>query len=359
MAVKKNNKLSKIRNFLFSNKKRTVITVVLIIAIIIGLAQIFGKKGSTQKTYTVTSQTLSETISATGQVKAKNSVSLAFIAPSKVTWVGVKKGDYVNAWQGLASVDTRTLQKSLQQKLLDYMTTRWNFEQNQDDKDINGRPLDSVTLTDAEKRILEKSQFGLNRSVLDVEISDLAVKESTLVTPIAGTVVDTGDLTVWENLTAANIATKVIQVVDLNSLYFEAKIDETDYAKVKTGQLVNITLDAFPENTFAGKITYVGQQGVKTTGGVINILVDVALDKYSESLVPFLNGEAKITTAEKAGSLVIPKEYLINKNNKSYVQVVKNGKKSEAEVKTGYTNSTQTEIISGLQSGDIIISPNK
>lgn len=308
--------------------------------------------------YTVRAQQFEQTVTASGRIAAGKHAELSFLTPSKVTWTGVKKGDTVFAYQGIASVDIATLEKNLRQKLLAYMTTRWNFEQLQDDNNVHGNPLSQIPLTDAERRILEKSQFGLDSAVLDVEIADLARQQAVLVTPVAGTVVDDGGLVAGENLSASSVGTSVIRIVDLSTLYFEASVDEVDYAKIRTGQKVKISVDAFPDSEFTGTVRYVGQQGVKSSSGSINIIVDVALDPYKENLVTDLNGEAKFVIRELSGALVVPNEYLLYKSGKTYVRKIAGGKTTETIVTTGTTGAGTTLITSGITSGDQLASVN-
>lgn len=342
---------------LFASKRRTVV-VLIILALLFSGYRYIAPKGATGAKYVVAPTVFTEVVTASGHIAAGNSVDLKFTAPSKVTWVGVAKGDTVNAWQGVAAVDSRTLAKNLKEKLLDYMTTRWNWEQSLSDNNVTTGNIYDRPFTDAEKRILEKAQFGLDKSVLDVEIADLAVKESVLVSPISGTVVDNGNLHVWENLTGSDLVTHAVRVVDLSSLYFEAKVDEVDYAKIAPGQRVTVTLDAYPGKKFPGLVRYIGQQGVKTTSGSITILVDVNIETNNEKLVTDLNGDASFIVSEKPAALVIPRDYVFFKNGKANVKLLVKGKSVDREISLGAASGNQAEVVKGLSAGDTIV-PSK
>jgi RND family efflux transporter MFP subunit len=343
--------MKKVKNYFFKSKKRIFFAAIIAVVLVILGVKLFSSS-KPAKIYTVRAQSFANTVSASGRVTAGKSVELKFLAPSKVTWIGVKKGDHVSAYQGLASLDTSTLEKNLKQKLLDYSATRWDFQQLQDDNNVDGNPLAKITLTDAERRILEKSQFGLDRSVLDVEIADLARQQAVLVTPIEGTVVDDGSFVTGENLSSNDVVTSSIKVVDLSTMYFEAKVDEVDYAKIRTGQKVNVTIDAFPDQIFTGTVSYVGEQGVKSSSGSINILVNVSLDPYTENLVTDLNGEAKFVISEVANAVVIPNEYIFYKSGNPFVKIVRGGKMSDRAITVGPISGNNTLIKSGLSLGD-------
>jgi RND family efflux transporter MFP subunit len=330
----------------------------LLAAVIAGLGIFYFASKNNQedlRTAIVKRQDIVESVNASGELQAKQSAELRFNTPSKVVWLGIEKGDQVKKWQSVASLDKRTLEKNLRKKLLDYQTTRWDFEQTQDNYDIDGRQLAEVILTDEEKRILEKTQFGLDKSVIDVEIADLAAKDAVLISPIAGTVISTGGLVVGENLTATNLATKFIKVADLSTLQFIALVDEVDYGKIHPGQKVNIMLDAFPDETFVGTVSFINKEGVKNLSGGVTIPIEITLDTKDDRLVVGLSGEADFVIQEKDNTLTVPREFIQTKEGKTYVYVMENNQPTMKEVVTGLSTISQTEIISGLEENQELV----
>ena len=303
-------------------------------------------------------ESLVDSISASGEVEAQNSVVLNFSTPSKITWVGVKKGDEIKKWQTLASLDQRQLEKNLKKRLLAYMTNRWNFEQTQEDYEIEGRQLNEVTLTDAEKRILEKTQFSLDSSVLDVEVAELSKKEAYLYSPIAGTITAIEGIKTGTNLTALTAGSSYIKIVDLNSLHFVASIDETDYNKIFIGQKVEILLDAFPDETFIGHVSFISKEGKKMLSGGVTIPIEITFDEMPTDLALGLSGDAEFVVSEKENSLIIPKEFLKSLNGKDVVYVLEDNKPIAKEVEIGLNTISKVEIINGLNEGQEIVLTN-
>ena len=309
---------------------------------------LFNKKKE-YKSVVVKKKTLKETVSASGKIEAKNSAKLHFNAPAKVIWVGVERGDHVNKWQALASLDKRQLEKNLKKELLDYMNERWDHEQIMLD-DYKDRVLDETI-----RRIKEKSQFDLDRDVLDVEIADLAVKESVLISPISGTVTEVEGILAGENLITTTLASSYIKVVDFSSLKFTAQVDEVDYAKIKIGQKVEIALDSFPDEVFKGTVSYIGKEGIKTAGGGVTIPIDIQFNSDGGKLAVGLNGDVEFIIEQKENVLVLPREYVKTKNNESIVYILEDGNLEEKKVKTGLSTLTQTEILEGVQKGEEIV----
>lgn len=350
--MSKNKEKQNLFNRLMANKWYLVIMV------LIAVGAFYFLKPNGEEEYratTVSKQDITESINASGEVIAKDSAELRFNTPSKVVWVGVKKGDHVKKGQAVASLDKRTLEKNLKKKLLDYQTTRWDFEQNQDDYDVNGRALEQVILTDEEKRILEKSQFGLDKSVLDVEISELAAREAVLISPIEGTVISDGGFVSGENLTLTSLSTDYMKVANLSTLQFKVQVDEVDFGKITIGQSVKVVLDAFPNEVFSGKVAFINKEGVKTLSGGVTVPIEVAFDEVDDRLVLGLSGEADFIIEEKQNVLVVPREFIKSDNDNQIVYVLVDGKPEKVIVTTGLTTMAQTEVSSGLNEGQEII----
>ena len=72
---------------------------------------------------------LEEKLTISGTVEAEEKVVLKFQTSGRLSWVGVKTGDYVKKFQGIASLDLRDVEKNLKKKLLAFMNERWDFEQ--------------------------------------------------------------------------------------------------------------------------------------------------------------------------------------------------------------------------------------
>lgn len=345
--------------FLWHHKVLSIIGLVILLGVGGYFLSTNGKKESFD-TEVVKRGTVSVAIESSGKMKAKQSSQQYFANAARVTWVGVKKGDVVRAGQTLATLDRRELEKTIKQKLSLYKEARWNLEQSYQDNGVKGVPLEKVgLLTDSEKRVIEKNQFTMDSTVWDVEIATLALEQSVLTSPINGTVVDDGKFVAGEYLTTSDVAARFIRIVDLSSLYFQADVDESEYAGVREGMKVTVSLDAFPEKKFQGSVTYVGKEGVKKTGGGIQVPVDITLDASEEPLVPELSGDALIISEEKNDVLVIDKKYARKKGTDYVVDLLRNGKKVEERIDVGLVGVKTLEITGGVAEGDMLVIPKQ
>ncbi len=127
----------------------------------------------------------------------------------------------------------------------------------------------------------------------------------------------------------------------------ELQVDEVDVSRVKLGQKVLITMDAFQGQVFEAQVSrIVPNMDPKTQ----TFLVEAEFVKMPPSLYPGLSAEANIVVSKKSGALVIPLEYLKNDGT----VITKNG---PVKVKTGMRSIDKIEILEGLDKNTEILKP--
>lgn len=314
----------------------------------------YGQKTKTAKIKTakVEKGSITETITASGKVDAATKASLRFQTSGRLAWVGVAEGDQVKKGQAIASLDKQELEKNLRKELNDYLKERWDFEQEREDYNIKIDPKKEL-ITDAVRRIVEKSQFDLNNAVIDVEIKDLALRFATLVSPIAGIVVHLDQPHAGVNITPA---TAEFVIVDPLSTEFVAEVDEVDIGRISEGQKAKITLDAYPEEKFASSVRQVNFVSTTTKGGSIAYLAKIDLPaNENHRLKVGMNGEAEIFLADKQETLLVPQKAITSKDGKTAIWIVDaDGKASLKQIKLGAETVEKAEVIEGVKEGEKI-----
>ncbi len=133
-------------------------------------------------------------------------------------------------------------------------------------------------------------------------------------------------------------------------------LTESDIVKVKSGQKVTLTMDAFSGTTFTGSVLSVDVAG-SSNSGVTSYSVVVLLDDTDKEIYTNMAVTANIIIDSKADVLLVPSTAIeTSSDGISTVQVIKDGITSNITVTLGSTNDSQTEIKSGLNEGDTIIS---
>lgn len=325
-----------------AHKIALIVTVV-----IVGLLYVlFGRpKPVTYDEFTVTRKNISDTLELSGKVQAGQSATLRFATGGLVTYLGPKEGDTVKKWQTLASIDTRQLQKILEEKLNLYAMQRATFDQAVDD---TGKTVPSGDLQNTLQRLLAKNQYQLDNTVKDVEYQNLSLQLSRLTSPLAG-------ILIQSPITTSNVQvlpSDTWMVVDPNSLYFSADLDETDLKRVSVGQKVTIVLDAYPDATIVTTITSIGFTPTETSTGTTYEVKMALTPQDGTTLRLGLNGTASVILTEKDNVLTLPAG-AVNSSSGTPSVLIKSGKTyKEQKIETGIENGGMVEIVGGLGDQD-------
>lgn len=294
---------------------------------------------------------ITESLEVSGVVDALSKVSLGFPAAAKLTWVGVKEGDWVKKWQGVAKVDTATLEK---QMLIDqnlHGKQFRSFEETVDDNDYYG----GTPLTQTERRTVESAQLDLRNTALTAEIRDIAIKNAYLAAPIEG-------LVTRVDRPVANLyilPTDVFEIVDPRTMYFRIVVDEEDIQKIQVGQEVKVSLDAYPDEIYSGNVSRIAFAPAKTESGSLGYEVEInlTLDNSQGQYKLGMNGDGEVILAYKQSVLAVPVDSLISRDDKTYVEVWENGERKETEIQTGIESGDYAEVTSGLTGQEAVIVP--
>lgn len=346
--------MGKISNIFNLIKKRITLKWIIIFLLIIGAAfflyqRFFLKEEKELVAYTVKRESLKETLAVTGEIDATEKVSLHFQTGGRLSWVGVKEGDVVKKYAGIASLDTRQLQKTLQKYLNTYSKERRDFEQSTTDNDELAIAL-STDIRDRAKRTLENAQFDLDNSVIDVELQAIAKEYSFLYTPIDGIVTRVDASEPGTNVSV----TDTYQVINPESLYFSVSVDQTEVVDLSQGQKGTITFDAFPDKEVMGTITSIGFTPKTDESGIV---YEVEMTFESLGINGYrlgMTGDVEFVLSEIENSIVVPIEYILEEDDKEYVQKQIEGEIQKIPVKIGQEYAGQVQILEGLFVGDVI-----
>ncbi len=309
-----------------------------------------AKTASSIQMAAVKRTTFTKTVTSSGKIKAARAAELKFQTSGKLTWVGVKEGDHVEAYQAIAKLDVREVQKNLENELRDYAKQRNDFEEMWR-VTYRGVKDPQTALTDTVKRILEKNQWDLEKAVLDVEIEHLSVEFATLVTPIAGIVTRADTPIAGINITPA---TAVFEVVDPGSLVFEASVDEVEVGGILVGRPAMVTLDAFPDTPLAGAVTKIAFAAKTSSGGATVFPVEVSIATSSAVRIG-MNGDVAIEADKEGDVLVVPTEAVREDEKGSYVYKKEGKAFKKVLVELGTQSDGEVVIRSGVTEGDEVV----
>jgi HlyD family secretion protein len=149
----------------------------------------------------------------------------------------------------------------------------------------------------------------------------------------------------------------------------EISLNEVDVAKVKVGQKATMTFDAIEDLTISGKVAQVDTIGAASQG-VVSYGVKISFDTQDDRIKPGMSVNASIITDVRTDVLTVPNSAVKTQNNTSYVEmldekattqvtgtqnVISASVPTRQAVTVGISDDNVTEIISGLNEGDKVV----
>lgn len=327
----------------------------------------------TYSTATVEKQDITTSVTATGTIEPVTSVDVGTQVSGIVSKLYVDYNSVVKAGQVIAELDRTNLLSTLaaaQANLksaqcdLDYQKT--NYERY---KNLYDQGLISANDYDQARLSYVRAQQTVAQQQESVKRAQTDLGYATITSPIDGIVLSKE---VEEGQTVAssfNTPTLFKIAQDLTDMRVIADVDEADIGEVKEGQRVTFTVDAFPNDTFEGKVTQVRQQAT-TESNVVTYEVVISAPNQDLKLKPGLTANVNIYTMEVKDVLAVPAKALrftpneamlnegetITDTNAKQKLWVKEGPNIKAlAVETGMTNGTLTQIVNGVNAGTEVL----
>jgi HlyD family secretion protein len=385
-------------------KKKVFIisSVVVIIAVIVLLIfKPFKKKDAeaTFETIKVERGNITNIVTATGTIEAVISVNVGTQVSGIINKVYVDFNDVVKKGQLLAEIDKKSLTNQLEQSKasVDQAQAQLNFQEATFNrmKALFEKKLIAQSDYDQALYNYENAKASLTNANAAYDRNKVNLDYATIYSPIDGVVLNRA---VEEGQTVAasfNTPTLFTIANDLTQMEVQTSVDEADIGKVKKGQRVEFTVDAYVDLKFEGTVSEVRLQPV-TTNNVVTYVVILNAPNPDKKLMPGMTASATIFIDEKENTLIVSGKALRFTPSQAYMQKmfakmaadrkskglpagapaagirstgpgfgkeggkvvwVKDGKGGirPNPIKTGIDNGNNIEVVSGLKEGDEVI----
>lgn len=359
------------------NKKKWMLIVacVVVLAAIV-YALMGGKKEAPVMDYEtarVEKATIGNSVTATGTIEPVTKVEVGTQVSGIIDKIYVDYNSVVHKGQIIAELDKTNLMSELNSAKsnlagaksdLDYQRANYKRIKALYDKElVSGNEYDTalLSLRQAEstyaqrKEAVSKAQTNLGYAIITSPIDGIIISKA----------VEEGQTV------AASYSTPTLFTIaqDLTDMRVIADVDEADIGEVEVGQRVSFTVDAYPGETFEGKVTQVRLEAT-TESNVVTYEVVISASNKDLKLKPGLTANVTIFTLERNNIVSVPTKALrftptkemLNPGEKiedcqgAHKVWVREGKTLKAyAVKTGITNGTRTQIVSGIKEGAEVI----
>jgi len=323
---------------------------------------------------------LTVTVSGSGNIEVSNEANLAFGIGGRIDKIYVEENDKVSEGDVLAKLETDALEVALSQAKVGQpqaqvavTTAQLAVTQAQvalNEAEYNLEELKrlhvsyelqriaklqikaaELQLEEAEQSI-ELAQQSLELAQQSLELAQKQLDEATLIAPFDGMVAsvdaDEGDTVLT--------TTTIIHLIDLASMELNAEVDEIDIPEVKLRQRAIIEIDALPALQLEGEVTSISSLATEE-GGVVLYEVTIGFNVPEGSgLRVGMSATADIVIDERSNVLLVPDRAVKqDSEGNPIVEVMVNEQIEERAVVTSISDGFQTEIVDGLEEGEVVI----
>jgi len=315
------------------------------------------------QTADATFQSLRSHLAVMGKVLAhpmrKAIVSYAF--PARISQIHVQLGDWAKKGQELVTLQSEevgTAKSDFYKAMADHELAQVNFEREKSLFDRGVGAKKNYLTAEAELKVTEASMDAAEKKLHVLGFTEKQVKAIsethqinpiiTLYAPISGKIIE-------NNATLGAMidqSTEILTILDPTLLCIDAEIYEKDVAKVRIGQDVEVSVPAYPGESFMGKIRFISDV-LKEETRTITVRTEVENKEYK--LKPGMFADIKIYLNHQTEVLVIPEEAILDEKDEKLVFLKKDGKYLPVIVEIGIKEGGYAEILKGIQKGDSVV----
>jgi HlyD family secretion protein len=238
---------------------------------------------------------------------------------------------------------------------------------------------DTRTTLEVAQATLESSEHAVDQAQAGLAEAEDQLSKTIFVAPIDGRVtrlnVEEGETVIIGTMN--NPGSLVLTISDLSVIEVVVQVDETDVSLISLGDSASIRIDAFPNRTFVGRVTEIGNSAItppsQQSGGqqqaAIDFEVVLTLEQIDVPLRPDLSATADVVVETRADALSVPiiamtvREDTLSTRTESDDEVpevegvflVNENRVTFAPVEIGIAGQEYFEVLSGLSEGDTVV----
>jgi len=216
----------------------------------------------------------------------------------------------------------------------------------------------AVTMAKAHKAECAAARANVQVSKDKLGVAEAKLSRTRLLAPFDGVVAEVrGEVSQFVTPSPPGIATQpIVDLIGLNCFYVVAPIDEVDAAGVEPGMPARITLDAYGDRVFEGRVKRVAPyvMALEKQARTVDVEVDFANEADLDRLLPGYSADVEIILQVHPDTLRVPTEAVVE-GKRVFVLSPESGRLQERQIKVGLSNWNFTEVLGGLKAGEQVV----
>ncbi len=309
---------------------------------------------------------VAQTLTVVGNLIGEQTVAVVPKTAGRLENVFVKLGDSVSRGQRIAKIEDREILEQVKQAEAAYEVARATIRQREADlkfaetnlnrsQELFGRQLlPRQTLDDADARHqaavaqLELTRAQLTQSQARLDELRITLSNTIISSPVNGFVAR-------RNADAGAYVSQnqpVADVVDISIVRLVANIVEKDLRRIEAGEAARVEVDAFPGETFNGRVARVAPVLDPATR---TAQIEVEIPNPGNRLKPGMYARVSLTIEQRAKALTVPSNALVNIEGRRGVFLAQNNTAAFRPVDVGIEDAVRVEVLNGIKDGDRVV----
>ena len=311
---------------------------------------------TTQDLYIVEPRTLERTLPLTGSLTPFTEATMKAKVAGELVSVPVREGEAVKRGQVLARIDQTEVQARVAARRADVSAAHaqldWAAKNRTTQKALLEKGFIAQTAYDNVQSNFDVAVARLRAAEAELVVAQKALGDSVLVAPFDG-IVFLRHAQAGERVA---LDAKVVSVVDLSRLQLEAAVPANEIGRLRVGQPVAFRVDAFGEQSFAGRIDRISPA---TVSGSRSINVYAVIDNPEGVLRAGLFAQGAVSLERIEGALVVPVSAVREELGRNSVYALVDGAVRRRAVTIGPADAAdRVQVLEGLAPGDRIVRAN-
>lgn len=287
-----------------------------------------------------TREIVSDEASLTGTTNPYSDINLISETSGKVTAIYFNTGDFVSKGQLLAQVDDEL-------RLAAYENAKVLHEKMLNDFERAENLFKTNSITESQ---FEAAKTGLSQTETNLKVTRRQYQDTKITTPVSG-FVTVKNIDVGFTLQGPPAPSFIANIADISRLKIKVPVPEKLAFKLKKGAKAEIETDVYPNQKFTGTLLSVSVKGDEAH----TYPVEIVVQNNNYLLKAGMFARVRLYSGEEKEALLIPRKALLESKKESAVYIVRDGKAYFTRIITGIESGTEIEVISGLNSGDLVV----
>jgi len=368
------------------HRKKIFLLSIIIIFAIFYFSFSDSEKHTQYITQPVSKGNISNIVLATGSVNAFQKVSVGAQVSGQIKKLSVKLGDKVKKGEAIAEIDSTTQKNDLDTQLsklviyesqlkskkisLDIAKTQYQRQlvlsrQNAGSKEDLETYKNNLALAQSN---VEELNANIKQANIAVNTAKVNLGYTKIVAPLDGIIVST-PVEEGQTVNSNQTTPTIVEIANLDKVKIKAEISEGDITKVKSGQAVTFSILSNPEHIYHTILDSVDPGPTTLSDSSVNTSASTAsssssaiyyygnliVDNKDNILRINMTTQISISIEEAKSTLIVPKIAIKNDNQGKYVRLLHNNNVSKQYIKTGISDSINTQVLSGVTEGQFVI----